>query len=182
MICIDEDLSLDRLSEEDVPSLVRYLNDRSIYERTLTIPFPYAEADAQKWLGLCRTVEQREGQPAHFAIRDQQFGLIGVLGFDDCTIGKSHKAEVGYWLGQPFRGRGITTRAVAAACEHAFRNFQLEKITAGVYDFNEPSKRVLLKCGFQLEGLLRQWGIQVLPGRTIARRSLWSHVHAVLDY
>ena len=82
--------------------------------------------------------------------------LIGGCGLNDFEAGKSHRAEVGYWLAKPLWGRGIMTAAVQRVCQHAFEEFGLLKITAHVFIHNSASARVLEKCGFQQEGFLRK--------------------------
>src|SRR5437879_4063806 len=84
-----------RLSDKD--ALIEHLNDRAIYERTLRIPFPYSADAADEWLALVATITRQQGQPVHFAIRNAEDALIGACGFDDFQLGKSHRAEVGYW-------------------------------------------------------------------------------------
>jgi RimJ/RimL family protein N-acetyltransferase len=75
---------------------------------------------------------------------------------NDFEVGKSHRAEVGYWLAKPFWGRGIVTAVVQRVCRHAFVEFGLVKIIAHVVTHNSASARVLEKCGFVQEGLLRK--------------------------
>ena len=82
--------------------------------------------------------------------------MIGGIGFDDIEIGKSHRAEVGYWLAKPYWNRGIMTAVVRRICQHAFESWGLVKIAAHVFYFNTASARVLEKCGFQQEGFLRK--------------------------
>ncbi len=92
----------------------------------------------------------------NFAIRSADDSLIGGCGFHDFQEGQSHLAEVGYWLAKPFWGRGIMTAAAELLCRLAFKELGLAKITAHVFPPNLASARVLEKCGFQLEGYLRQ--------------------------
>ena len=75
---------------------------------------------------------------------------------NDFEIGKSHRAEVGYWLAKTFWGRGIMSAVVRRVCQHAFDEFALVKIIAHVVTHNPASARVLEKCGFQQEGFLRK--------------------------
>jgi RimJ/RimL family protein N-acetyltransferase len=92
----------------------------------------------------------------NWAIRNEADSLIGGIGFNDLALGKSHRAEIGYWLAKPYWGRGITTAVVQRVCQHAFEGFGLAKITAQVFSHNPASARVLQKCGFQEEGFLRK--------------------------
>ena len=64
--------------------------------------------------------------------------------------------EIGYWLAKPFWGRGIMTAVVRTLCDYAFAEFGLVKISAHVFANNPASARVLEKCGFVREGLLRR--------------------------
>ncbi|HKD38091.1 MAG TPA: GNAT family protein [Pirellulales bacterium] len=138
----------------DVAALVEGLNDRVIYERTLRIPYPYTPLDAQKWLSL---IEADAGAmwPLVGAIRDLDGRLIGSMGLERNCRTDDPVCELGYWLAKPFWGRGIVTAAVRTICRHAFETIGLTKITANVFSFNDASARVLEKCGFQYEGLLK---------------------------
>jgi ribosomal-protein-alanine N-acetyltransferase len=62
---------------------------------------------------------------------------------------------MGYWLGEPYWGKGLMTEAVAKFTEYAFKSFQLMRIYAEPYASNPNSCRVLEKAGFVLEGRLR---------------------------
>jgi ribosomal-protein-alanine N-acetyltransferase len=79
-------------------------------------------------------------------------GGIGIrLGHDV----HRHTAELGYWLGEKFWGRGIMTEAVAAFANFSFENFQLRRISAELFASNPGSARVLEKAGFAFEGRLK---------------------------
>jgi RimJ/RimL family protein N-acetyltransferase len=155
-IVVNDQVSLSEFHPSDKPALVRHLNDRDIYDRTLRIPFPYTDDDADEWLALVAKNTRQQGHPVQWAIRDAADDLIGGCGFDGFQAGKSHRAEVGYWLARPFWGRGIMTGVVRRLCRHAFDEFGLVKITAHVFAHNPASARVLEKCGFQQEGFLRR--------------------------
>ena len=84
-------------------------------------------------------------------------GGIGLLPGEDIHI---LTAEIGYWLGEPFWGRGLATAAVSAFTAHAFANLGLRRVFARVLDWNPASARVLEKCGYVLEGRLRRGAIK----------------------
>jgi len=65
-------------------------------------------------------------------------------------------AEFGYWMGEPYWGRGIATAAVSAVAPYALRHFHLARLQSPVFDWNPASMRVLEKCDFQREGVLRR--------------------------
>jgi RimJ/RimL family protein N-acetyltransferase len=167
-IVVNDQAHLSELRASDRDALIEHLNDRDIYDRTLRIPFPYTEAAADEWLALVARVTEQQGYPVHFAIRRADDALIGGCGFDGFQVGQSHRAEVGYWLGRPFWGRGIMTGVVQRLCRHAFEHFGLVKITAHVFAHNPASARVLETCGFQEEGLLRKHFLK--DGRLIDAR------------
>src|SRR5262252_6850255 len=104
-IVVNDQVHLSEFRSSDKPALVQHLNDRDIYDRTLRIPFPYAEADADEWLALVAKITKQQGQPVHWAIRSTDDALIGGCGFAGFQVGKSHRAGVGYWLAKPFWGR-----------------------------------------------------------------------------
>ena len=61
-------------------------------------------------------------------------------------------AEVGYWVGEEYWGRGLATEATRAFLDYAFEEFYLHRIFATAFEGNRASMRVLEKCGFTLEG------------------------------
>ena len=74
-------------------------------------------------------------------------------------------AEIGYWLGEPFWGRGIATLAVRAVTAHAFDTHDLTRVFACVFEWNPASARVLEKAGYTREATLRKSVFK--DGRTI---------------
>jgi [ribosomal protein S5]-alanine N-acetyltransferase len=149
-------ISLSEIRSSDKPALVEQLNDKEIYERTLRIPYPYTDTNAEEWLAIVAKATQQQGRPVHWAIRNAEEHLIGACGFSDFEMGKSHRAEIGYWLSKPFWGQGIMTAVVRRACQYAFEEFGLVKIIAHVNAKNPASARVLEKCGFEQEGYLKK--------------------------
>jgi RimJ/RimL family protein N-acetyltransferase len=82
--------------------------------------------------------------------------LIGGIGFKLFQGVHRQTAEVGYWLGEPFWGKGIMTTTVRAMTEYIFSTYDLVRIQAGVFESNPASARVLEKAGYQYEGRLRK--------------------------
>jgi RimJ/RimL family protein N-acetyltransferase len=155
-IVVNDHVYLSEFQASDQPALIQHLNDREIYDRTLRIPFPYTDNNADEWLALVAKITEQQGRPVHFAIRSADDALIGGCGFDGFQVGKSHRAEVGYWLAKPYWGRDVMTSVVKRVCQYAFEEFGLVKRTAHVFPHNPASVRVLEKCGFQEEGFLRR--------------------------
>ena len=96
----------------------------------------------------------------HFAIATdhEACGCIGFRVYEDVYRGT---AELGYWLGEEYWGRGIATRAVRAVSRWAFENFPLERIQARVFSSNPASCRVLEKAGFTYEGRQRRGALKI---------------------
>jgi ribosomal-protein-alanine N-acetyltransferase len=167
-IVVNDCIHLSELVPADKPTLIEHLKEKAIYDQTLRIPYPYTETDADQWFAVWAKSTLEQGQPGHWAIRNEEEGLIGACGFDGFKIGESHRAELGYWLAKPYWGRGIMTAVVRRACEFAFHEWNLVKITAYVFAPNAGSARVLQKCGFEQEGYLKnhfQKGGQFLDAR-----------------
>lgn len=157
IIPLGNGLSLSPLTAADKPALVKYLNEREIFLRTLNIPFPYKESDADFWIAYqTREAAKNDGTATALAIRSPEGEMIGSVGLDGLVIGEHHRAELGYWLAKPFWGKGIMTGAAATMCKLGFGEFGLHKITSSVFSFNTGSQRVLEKNAFVQEGSLKR--------------------------
>ncbi len=155
-LVVTDRIHLTEFRLSDQPAVIQLLNDRAIYDQTLRIPHPYTQADVEKWFAVMAQATEHHGRPVHWAIRQADDSVIGGIGYDASRESQSHRAEIGYWLGRPFRGQGIMTTVVRQACAHAFEEFGWAKIMAYVFAGNGSSARVLEKCGFQQEGFLRK--------------------------
>lgn len=131
---------------------MRHANDREVWINLRDrFPHPYTTADARAWLQF---VEQTVPQTSFaIAVETEAVGGIGIILNDDVF---RRSAEIGYWLGRQYWGRGIATAAVRATTAWAFASFDLRRIYAGVFDGNPASARVLEKAGYTLEGRLRR--------------------------
>jgi len=81
---------------------------------------------------------------------------VGGIGFSLHSDVERISAEIGYWLGAPFRGRGITTEALKALTLYAVQEHHLQRVYAVPYEWNAASFRVLEKAGYVLEGRMRK--------------------------
>jgi RimJ/RimL family protein N-acetyltransferase len=135
----------------DESSLVRHANNRNVWRNLRDLfPSPYTLADARRWIGHAAT------RPADTAfavvVEDEAVGGIDFRLGEDVFLGT---AEVGYWLGETFWGRGIMTEAVRVLTAHAFARLALRRVEADVFAWNPASARVLEKAGYRLEGRFR---------------------------
>jgi RimJ/RimL family protein N-acetyltransferase len=119
-ITVNERIHLSEFQPSDKAVCVEHLKEKEIYDRTLRIPYPYTEKDFQEWLKIVEKTTQQQGRPVHWVIRNEEALLIGGCGFDSLQIGKSHRAEIGYWLAKPYWGQGIMTDVVRSLCELGF--------------------------------------------------------------
>lgn len=157
IIEVDEDIILSQIIEKDKPLLVKYLNDKNIYGRTLRIPSPYTLEDAQHWINHVKKETKSFKKLKQFVIRNKKLELIGGVGFHTKYGPDSHIDEIGYWLGKDFWNKGIMTKTVKKFCEFGFKNLSLERIEAAVFEDNYASCKVLENAGFQFEGVLRNY-------------------------
>jgi [ribosomal protein S5]-alanine N-acetyltransferase len=155
-IVITDQIHLSEIQPSDQAACLEHMKEKDIYDLTLRIPYPYTEADFLAWMRIVEEATKAQGRSTHWAIRNEDAYLIGASGLSGLQVGKSHLAEIGYWLAKPYWGRGIMTAVVRRACELAFTEFGLAKIMAHVYAENVASAKVLEKCGFQQEGYLRK--------------------------
>lgn len=153
-ITINNHYYISPLVVADIPNLVTYCNDIEIYNNTLLIPFPYTENDAVVFLNWIEKKQTEYNAPIVFAIRNNADELLGIIGLV-CKYPKdSHKEEIGYWMGKPFRGMGITTSAVKTFTQYLLQQRGYIRIEAQTYMHNIASQKVLENAGYKLEGIL----------------------------
>ncbi len=146
---------LRRWRRGDEAALVRYADNRKVWLNLRDrFPHPYGAQAARCWIDL----QESGGGPEYaFAIElgGEPVGGIGVSPYDDVAL---KTAEIGYWLGEPFWGRGIASEALRLLTEWAFATPELElvRIEAHVFAWNPASARVLEKAGYEREALLRK--------------------------
>lgn len=145
-------IELVRMEPSQAPEIARLLNDRRVWN-TLSdiVPFPYSEQDALDFIALV----QAEGSllKSYTVLAD---GLVaGIVGYECGKLNKNHVAVIGYWYGQEFWGRGIATVALKLLLEKAKSDPKVGRIEATAFASNTGSRRVLEKCGFVLEAILK---------------------------
>ena len=152
MQCQFDNFSLRPLAPEDAPSLAHYGNNHNVWRNLRDrFPHPLTLADTRKYIESTL----RQAPSTTFAIEaDGQ--AVGVIGLSLGEGERRHCAELGYWLGEPYWGRGIITIAVRAVTEYAFHELALSRIESYVFSWNPASARVLEKLGFEREGVLRK--------------------------
>jgi RimJ/RimL family protein N-acetyltransferase len=91
----------------------------------------------------------------HWAL-DVDGEAVGGIGIELGHGNYAKTGHFGYWLGESYWGRGIMSAAVRATVEYVFSRIDVVRLEAPVFEWNPPSMRVLEKCGFVREGVLRR--------------------------
>jgi RimJ/RimL family protein N-acetyltransferase len=136
----------------DKDALIKYANNSNISKNLRdSFPYPYTEKNAVEWLKAALD----QNPELNFAIANSR-ELIGGIGLIMQPDIYRYSAEIGYWLAEPYWGKGIATKAVGAMTKYTFENFKFRRLFAGVFEGNESSMKVLEKSGYKLEGRLRE--------------------------
>ena len=143
-------LRLRPYAEADVSELVPLIGAREVAATTLRIPHPYTEQDARAfiagsldpgkiWLAITLRADGR------------QIGGIGL------RVDEHHRhAELGYWLGVPYWGKGYATEAGREMVRYGFEDLKLHRIFASHFGHNPASGKILSKLGMKHEGCQRE--------------------------
>jgi len=140
--------------EADIPELIPLIGKREVAATTLRIPHPYTHDDAAAFLRFCREVEEENLGVRLAIILRENAKLCGGIGLVAET--QHLHAELGYWLGVPYWGKGYATEAAQAVVEYGFEVLKLHRIYASIFPHNPASGRVLEKIGMTREGRLRE--------------------------
>jgi RimJ/RimL family protein N-acetyltransferase len=151
----------------DLESLLRHADDPRVARTVRDLfPSPYTREDGEAWLAHATAV----GRANNVAI-EVDGGAVGGIGMIPGDDVHRIRAEVGYWLGHAYWGRGIMTEAVGAFSAHLIEERDFLRLEAPVFETNPASARVLEKAGYTLESRQRRAAIK--EGRVI---DLWMYV------
>ena len=143
-------LRLRPYSEADIPELLPLIGAREVAATTLRIAHPYTEQNARDLFVLLQG-SNRIWLAITLRADERQIGGIGL------TVDEQHQhAELGYWLGVPYWGKGYATEAAREMVRYGFEDLQLNRIFASHFDHNPASGRILTKIGMRHEGCQRQ--------------------------
>ena len=159
---------------DDADALVERINDPLVAAFLDQVPQPYTHEDARAWVELVDE-SWEDGTMAAFAIEldgvDGPVGGVGVRFFDRLDAGS---AEVGYWVAEEARGRGVATAATRLASAWAFESHpDLARLQLRADVENPASNRVAEKAGFTREGVLRASRYNARLGRRVDF-AMWS--------
>lgn len=148
------DVLLREQQDYDIANFLRYYADPEV-NKFILCEIPSDLESARHELHYWRNVFYRN-DGIYFAIAEKNENrMIGSIGLSSYNSYHS-RIEISYDLAQEFWRRGIMTRSISALVQHGFEVLKINRIEAFVSTFNEPSRDLLLKCGFELEGILRQ--------------------------
>jgi len=137
----------------DAAAITRYISVKDVVWNLGTAPYPYHLKDAQDW--ITRSSAARvAGADYPFIIDLPGDGVIGCVGIR--LVGEVY--ELGYWLGQPWWGRGYVSEAAAGLMHWAEQTLGAQAFMAGHYVDNPASGRVLEKLGFEAVGIRDLFG------------------------
>jgi RimJ/RimL family protein N-acetyltransferase len=91
------------------------------------------------------------GKPIHIFAIDVNGKAVGGIGIHPQNDIMCKNAELGYWLGEAYLGKGIVTKAIKQVIDFAFKTYDIKRIYARPFGNNTASQHVLEKSGFQLE-------------------------------
>lgn len=140
----------------DAPSLAEHANNANVakYLRD-RFPHPYTLKDARSFLR--HAVAARDPSNLAIEVDGQAVGAIGYIPGHDV---ERFSAEIGYWLGEAYWGRGIATEALSLVTQYAFAQMNYLRLFALPFADNPGSIKVLEKAGYIREGLLRSSSVK----------------------
>ena len=145
-------ISLKKLSPDDAPQIARLANNKNIWDNLRDyIPHPYKLDDAISFIEMAS--KQNPCLTFGMCSQDELCGVIGMNAQNDIY---RKSAEIGYWLGEPYWGKGITSAALKLMTDYAFKVLDVNRIYTSVFENNHASMRVLEKNGYTKEGVLRK--------------------------
>lgn len=145
--------TLRKWQESDAPSVLKYADNKKISDNLRDVfPHPYTLADAEFYVKDCAQNSEEAQLCRAIVIDGEAVGSVGIFVQNDV---KRKSAELGYWLGEPFWGKGIMSAAVSQICAEAFETFDIVRIYAEPFAHNAASRKVLQKSGFTLEGVMK---------------------------
>jgi RimJ/RimL family protein N-acetyltransferase len=144
-------IRLRAVERSDIPTFVRWFNDPEVTQY-LAMYMPMSQAQEERWFEA--QLEQRDGFV--FSIETLDGRLIGNLGLSSIDW-KNSKALLGIVLGEKeYWNHGYGADAIIALLGFAFRQLNLHRVYLFTYEYNKRAIQCYEKCGFKLEGRMRQ--------------------------
>lgn len=137
-------LLLRPFDKKDAKVVQQLSGNKNVSDPTINIPYPYEAGMAEEWISK-HSLSWKNRTSITYAITDRvSKKLLGTVAFVKIN---GSEAELGYWIGEPYWGRGYCTEAAKALVEFAFVHFKIEKIVAEHLSSNPASGKVMEKIG-----------------------------------
>jgi len=147
-----ERLLLRTFQLSDIGDISRVCNNYNVSKSTLFIPYPYISDYAVAWVSTLEDSFSNE-KSYDFAITDritkEFYGGISIS-----HNAEDNNGEFGFWLGEPYWGKGYATEAAKAIISFGFMEKKFHKVFARHFESNPASGKVLKKAGMKQEGIL----------------------------
>lgn len=144
---------LRKWTPEDAAAIATAANNKNIAANLRNVfPHPYTLEDAKWYVNDCISHEGQRQITRAIVVDGAAVGSIGIFIKEDV---QERSGELGYWLSEKYWGKGIMTEAVKQICLEAFQSFDILRIFAEPFDYNQGSRHVLEKAGFTYEGTMR---------------------------
>jgi RimJ/RimL family protein N-acetyltransferase len=154
-------LQLRQFVLSDAKSIQFLLKNRNVVKTTATIPHPYPNGLAKKWiLNLNKSIKNKLEFTWAITLSETKelIGAISLLNYNS----RNKHAEIGYWIGFPFWNKGYCTEAAEEILKYGFKKIKLNRIFGCHFPHNPASRKVLKKLGMKKEGIFRKhikrWG------------------------
>lgn len=148
-ILVTRRLTLRQPSTLDAEDIALWLSNWAVARMLARVPFPYAEADAEDW------ITSLAGDPDAMVYTIHRERLIGIVSIE----GEGPEPELGYWIAEPWHGRGFVTEAARALIGHAFATRDIAAVRSSAFVDNPASQRVQRKLGFAVCGGGSAWSV-----------------------
>ena len=143
--------TLRRWSMDDLDALMINANNAKIARNLQDgFPHPYTEESGRKFIEMATSSD-----PLLIKAIDINGQAVGAIGIHPQENIFRKNAEMGYWLAEPYWGKGIMTEAIRRMVDYGFATFDINRIYARPFGSNIGSQRALEKAGFQFEARLK---------------------------
>ncbi len=147
-----QEIKIRPLELSDTSEIAILANNKNVWDNLRDyIPFPYSEDDAEFFINLSKNDDPTQ----NFGI-EYHGKICGVIGLVIQKDVYKKSAEIGYWIGESYWGKGIATKAVELITAYGFSKLNLVRIYSGVFEFNVASMKVLEKNEYIKEGIFKK--------------------------
>ncbi|UTO28528.1 50S ribosomal protein L7/L12-serine acetyltransferase [Bartonella harrusi] len=152
---VDDNIRLTTPSRKFAPALYESIHcNREYFSQFMAWPrFVNHENDTANFLDSCFLAHQKdEGKTYVILFKENPVGLLSFNNIDH----ENKTGYIGYWLDRKAQGNGIITRAIKALVKHYSSHHLLKRFVIKCATANQKSNAVAKRCGFELEGTLKQ--------------------------